>query len=293
MRFVDQVKFGYIRCPSTKALLKFSKDNKSLINNDVKYFFNSYGAPVLLENEKQSYEYLKKSKSMINEYEKISNNVNNYWKDFKAFLSNDYRSKSSKKALKKMISNYSVKDLCLNLGGGPSRMNEWITNVNIAQYLNIDVVADAHNIPYADNCVDFIHCEAVFEHLYNPQVAAHEMYRILKDGGKAYVVTPFMQTYHGYPDHYQNFTISGHKRLFQDAGFKILESGSCVGPLYSLMNMITAFIKNFFPSPLNHILRILWAGIEILLRPIDLYLANAKNAYVMSSSTYVVLEKNE
>jgi len=78
--------------------------------------------------------------------------------------------------------------------------------------------------------VDAVHCEAVFEHLHSPAVAARELARVLKPGARAFVCTPFLQAFHGYPSHFQNFTIYGHRKLFEDAGLEIVESGVCNGP---------------------------------------------------------------
>jgi ubiquinone/menaquinone biosynthesis C-methylase UbiE len=73
-----------------------------------------------------------------------------------------------------------------------------------------------------------LHCEAVLEHLEFPDVAVGEMFRVLRPGGLVFAATPFLQSYHGYPDHFQNFTLHGHQRLFERAGFSILQSGTCV-----------------------------------------------------------------
>ena len=109
----------------------------------------------------------------------------------------------------------------------------------------MDVVADAHCLPYADESVDAIHSEAVFEHLYNPVKAAKEIYRVLKPGKKAYICTPFLQAYHGYPHHYQNYTITGHKLLFESVGFRIVEAGTCVGPVHTILHLVAVFLNEY------------------------------------------------
>jgi ubiquinone/menaquinone biosynthesis C-methylase UbiE len=85
-------------------------------------------------------------------------------------------------------------------------------------------------LPLADNCIHAVHCEAVFERLEDPHDAAGELFRVMKPGGLAYICTPFLQPFHGYPSHFQNFTHLGQKRLFERAGFTVLEHGVCVGP---------------------------------------------------------------
>lgn len=80
----------------------------------------------------------------------------------------------------------------------------------------LDLVADAHALPFADASFDFVFSLAVFEHLHSPWIAAQEIARVLRPGGKAYTLCAFLQPLHGYPDHYFNATESGLARLFSD-----------------------------------------------------------------------------
>jgi SAM-dependent methyltransferase len=88
----------------------------------------------------------------------------------------------------------------------------------------LDLVADAHALPFPDASFDFVFSLAVFEHLHSPWIAAREMARVLKPGGKAYTLCAFLQPLHGYPDHYFNATESGLARLFAD-DFEIDSAG--------------------------------------------------------------------
>jgi SAM-dependent methyltransferase len=88
----------------------------------------------------------------------------------------------------------------------------------------LDLVADAHALPFPDASFDFVFSLAVFEHLHSPWIAAQEIARVLKPGGKAYTLCAFLQPLHGYPDHYFNATESGLARLFDD-GFTIDHAG--------------------------------------------------------------------
>lgn len=88
---------------------------------------------------------------------------------------------------------------------------------------HLDYVVDAHAMPFVDNSFDYIYSLAVFEHLHSPWVAAKEIFRVLKPGGKVYVLTAFMQHVHGYPHHFFNMTHMGVERIFSD--FEIIRSG--------------------------------------------------------------------
>lgn len=87
---------------------------------------------------------------------------------------------------------------------------------------DLHCLADAHSLPFADNSFGYVYSLAVFEHLHSPWIAAEEIFRVLKPGGKVYVLTAFMQHMHGYPNHYFNMTLSGLKQIFKDFELKSL-----------------------------------------------------------------------
>lgn len=80
---------------------------------------------------------------------------------------------------------------------------------------DLHCLADAHTLPFEDNSFGYVYSLAVFEHLHSPWIAAEEIFRVLKPGGKVYTLTAFMQHMHGYPHHYFNMTVSGLKRIFR------------------------------------------------------------------------------
>jgi SAM-dependent methyltransferase len=66
----------------------------------------------------------------------------------------------------------------------------------------VDLVADAHALPFLPGSLDYIFSLAVVEHLRNPFLAAQSMVMALKDGGFIYHECNFVFAYHGYPHHY-------------------------------------------------------------------------------------------
>jgi ubiquinone/menaquinone biosynthesis C-methylase UbiE len=169
-----------------------------------------------------------------------------------------------------------------------------IKNLNIEPFENVDIVGDAHNLPLASSSIDGVHCEAVFEHLEQPVVAAAEMFRVMKPGALAFVCTPFLQAFHGYPSHYQNFTHIGHRRLFERAGFKVLESGVAVGPGWAISDLVAVFIAQYTLGPFKWPARAIWHVVaNVLIRPLDKWLSERSDAYIVASTTYVLLAKPE
>jgi len=72
-----------------------------------------------------------------------------------------------------------------------------------------DVLGDALYLPFRDETMPFVHCEALLEHVPEPQRVVDEVYRVLETGGTAFFYVPFLYPYHESPDDYFRFTKSG------------------------------------------------------------------------------------
>lgn len=152
----------------------------------------------------------------------------------------------------------------------------------------MDIVADAYELPYRTDSVDAVTCSAVLEHLEFPDRSVAEIWRVLKPGGQVFAETPFLQLYHGYPDHYQNFTLTGHRRLFERAGFTVISSGASVGPTFALTQLCFAYARYYTRS---NALKYLAAGLAVMialpLRPLDYLINRTPAAHILASTTYV------
>jgi SAM-dependent methyltransferase len=257
-----------------------------------RYLLRDGLVPILLTDPQWQEAYAQSSPQMNAEYtpDRLRRS-RSLFRKAKAFLTQDYRTAECRQSFDDLFRDLPQEALCVSIGGGPARSHSRLCNVNIGPFANVDVVADAHCLPYADNCVDAVHCEAVLEHLYDPAAAVKEMFRVLKPGGRAYVCTPFLQGYHGYPHHYQNYTLTGQQHLLKTAGFDVLRAGVAVGPVYTLVSLIAGFLHNYTPAPFNWPLRYVWGIAGVFIRPLDLIIARRDNAHVLASTTYVLVVK--
>jgi len=204
----------------------------------------------------------------------------------------DQRTLASHRAFEGLFADLSADALCLSIGGGPRRIRPEFVNVNLAAFPNVDVVADAYELPYADGAVDLVHCEAVLEHLEYPDRAAAEMFRVLHPNGRAFIVTPFLQPFHGCPDHFQNFTLSGHRRLFERAGFRIREAGTCVGPVFALRDLFLNLLRTVLPGGgAGRSLARLAALLTVPILYLDRIAGERPGSPALASSTYLLLER--
>ncbi len=134
----------------------------------------------------------------------------------------------------------------LNVGGGPHRYSNHELTLNIEAFPNVDLVADAHNIPFADNTFDSIFSVAVLEHVYNPEQVVSEMIRVLKPGGLIYSEVPYIFFFHGYPNDFRRYTQEGMRRLF--GKLDNLEIGIVSGPVSAMLQSFNMLLQMFVPA---------------------------------------------
>lgn len=177
------------------------------------------------------------------------------------------------------------------VGGGPKRVHPRLVNLNLAPFPNVDLVGTALSLPFASASVAAVHCEALLEHLEFPELAVKEMFRVLRPGGQVFAATPFLQSFHGYPGHFQNYTLPGHRRFFERAGFEIVASGLCVGPVRALVDLVAKLFQVIIPGLAGQGLAGCWLLIGVLLRPIDVLLNRVPSAHRVASTTFVHARK--
>lgn len=86
---------------------------------------------------------------------------------------------------------------------------------------NIDIFSPLHEIPVADGFFDAIFCNAVLEHVANPEEVMAEFARVCKPGGLLYLCVPFMQPEHLDPTDFQRYTRDGLSLLADRHGFEV------------------------------------------------------------------------
>jgi SAM-dependent methyltransferase len=277
---------GRLVCPVSRAALKI--DGDTLIAPGRTYHLVG-GVPLLIEDEAAARTYVQSSGRMVADYNEFERP--GLLRRLADAGAHDYRSKASNAAFDRMMDEAPADATMVSIGGGPTRAHPDLVNLNIGPFANVDVVADAYQLPYADGVVDLIDCQAVLEHLADPHAAIAEMHRVLKPGGRAFVATPFMQGFHGYPSHFQNYTVIGHQEVFKQRGFRVLDSGVAVGPAYTLTAVVAGFLSNYLPRTLGLPFRALWFVVKQAVKPLDIWLNQHPNAHVLASLVYVLVEK--
>jgi SAM-dependent methyltransferase len=185
-------------------------------------------------------------------------------------------------------------EMIVNLGSGPIGIpsSRKIINLDSYGYRNVDVLADIQHTPLKDNSFGGVINIAVLEHTENPQLVVKEIRRILKPGGYAYIVVPFVFPFHSAPDDYYRWTEKGVKRLFRD--FEEVKMGIFSGPTSALLLVLHEWLSLFFSFQSRYLYQILWVIFMILLSPfkiIDFYLSRHPEAHKVSACIYYICKK--
>ena len=125
------------------------------------------------------------------------------------------------KPFRDMLSATPADGLLLDLGGGNRQVDDpRYINLDYAEYIEPDLIADATQLPLRDASIDGVYSTGVFEHINDPAKAGAEVARVLKPGGKALIGWAFMQPIHSEGQHFYNATPWGVERAFADLKLK-------------------------------------------------------------------------
>ena len=118
-------------------------------------------------------------------------------------------------------------------------------NLDLFAVPGVDIAADAEQLPFPDGIFDRIECDAVLEHVRNPERVMLELERVLAPGGYAHLVTPFCHPFHEYPKDYRRFTLDGLKELTH--GMQVVSQGWRTGPTATLLVFFLEYVKLLLP----------------------------------------------
>lgn len=203
-------------------------------------------------------------------------------------------STAAKGQLQSLLSRYDATKIIINLGSGPSILNNRhdIINIDIFAFNEADILADASDLPIKESSVDAVINTAMLEHVAKPQKIINEMYRILRPEGEFFCYLPFLQPFHAAPDDFQRWTIEGAKYSFRVFRQTTVEIGA--GPTSGMLWVVQEWLAIFFSfgSRIIHdslfiLLMILTAPIKLL----DLLLIHFPYAEKIASGFFVIGKK--
>lgn len=119
------------------------------------------------------------------------------------------------------------------------------TCLDIEEHPDVEIVADIQNMPQVGSGkFDTILCTQVLEHVPNPFLAANELHRVLKPGGRLIVTVPFLNNYHMEPHDYWRYTEYGLSNILKDfSSCKVESHGSTYHHLLATLGFCEAEMK--------------------------------------------------
>ena len=183
----------------------------------------------------------------------------------------------------------------VNIGSGNMALDDpCIIRMDVTLNPYVDLVADAHALPFLPESVDYIFSLAVFEHLRNPFLAAQSMYEVLKDGGYMYHECNFVFPYHGYPHHYFNASLQGLEQVF--AHYVPLRKGVATYqmPSFALDIVLRFYLRYSHAADYPHgrlLADQLQKIIDLDLVPFDIYFSEAEALHVAAGTYFAGMKQ--
>lgn len=147
------------------------------------------------------------------------------------------------KKLKFFIEKYQA-GTTLDIGSGhsPYRFlcnDKKYINMDISKDKTVNIVADAHILPFKDETFDTILCLLVLEHTKRPLKILGEINRVLKHSGTLILAVPHITYLHDEPNDYYRFTKYGLTYICEESGLQIKE----ILPIGGIFSLCGSFIS--------------------------------------------------
>ncbi len=208
--------------------------------------------------------------------------------------------KITRERLREFITEHANKRYTLDIGCANSPYSKYFSNrigFDIAEGPGVDVVGDAHALPFPDSTFEQILCTEVLEHLHTPEQAINEMMRVLKPGGVILLTTRFIFPIHDAPHDYFRYTKYGLKHLFREWEMVTLEEEVTTIETIAVLLQRIGFQTKLRANALSKVLVFLCARVFGVLNWLiteeygDIK-KSQKEQGIMTSGYYLVARKN-
>ena len=166
-----------------------------------------------------------------------------------------------------------------------------LISFDLFRFPGVQVVGDAHRLPFQDASLDGVMSTALLEHVEQPEAILAEMRRVICPGGFVYVEAPFLQGYHTDPIDLRRYTRPGLEAKVAEAGFTVVESGVAGGPFSMLAWTLRELPGSLTSGKTASFIATFLAGwLTFWIKYLDEFAHRAGNAQNVSAGFYVVGE---
>lgn len=118
-----------------------------------------------------------------------------------------------------------------------------IVAISVFPSRQASLLADAQQLPFADDVFDGVWIQATLEHALEPHKVIEQVHRVLKPDGVVYAENLFIMGVHEGARDFVRYTQSGHRWLFRN--FEPIDIGPLGGAGYALLWSIRYFWRAF------------------------------------------------
>lgn len=164
---------------------------------------------------------------------------------------------------------------------------KFVTRVDIVEGPNVDLVADATDLPLPNNEFDAVVLQSVVEHVQDTEALISECVRVLKPGGLIYIEMPFLQGMHGDPNDFWRMTAEGLSKIVDQYGADQVRSGVSAGVFGTLVWIICDLISNLTnQKTVNLLIRFIFRWMFAPLRYLDFLLLKTQAIKRLAAENY-------
>jgi SAM-dependent methyltransferase len=113
---------------------------------------------------------------------------------------------------------------------------------------DVDVFYDGGVIPFVDQAFDSCFSSEVFEHIFDLDYSLSEICRVLKPGGRALFVVPFVWDEHEIPYDFARYSSFGLRFLMEKHGFKLVRMEKTAHFFTVIAQLWNLYLYNLVPQ---------------------------------------------
>ncbi|MDR2075676.1 MAG: class I SAM-dependent methyltransferase [Desulfovibrio sp.] len=159
---------------------------------------------------------------------------------------------------------FATDEFTLDLACGNSPLKDYMPNrigCDIIDGHGVDIIADAHDLPFEEGHFERVFCLEAIEHFHTPKKVIAEIARVLRPTGKLIMTVPLCYPVHEAPNDFQRYTEYGLRVLLEEH-FTIDE----ITPIFSEMQTISILLQRIgFQKDMSRLTRWIICAVSHLL----------------------------